>query len=73
MLVGNSSLLDSVDNQAIVHLPESGSINALDSNSDLVVDGFRPFVTEVYSDTSFGVFNEGDTIMIAVKFRSQYM
>ena len=26
MLVGNSSLLDSVDNQAIVHLPESGSI-----------------------------------------------
>ncbi|MCX7748345.1 MAG: PA14 domain-containing protein [Clostridia bacterium] len=68
-LVLNGGIIsDSAGNQASVVLAAPGGAGSLGNNKNLGVDGLIPYVTNVTSDDSNGVYKLGDIIHLKVAF-----
>ncbi|MDP6399882.1 MAG: NHL repeat-containing protein, partial [Candidatus Marinimicrobia bacterium] len=68
LALNGSSIQDSAGNNAVLTLPEPGSIYSLSYNKNIIIDNVVPVVTSVSSNQSNGTFNINDYMYIYVHF-----
>ncbi|SVA25118.1 uncharacterized protein METZ01_LOCUS77972, partial [marine metagenome] len=68
LALNGSSIQDSAGNNAVLTLPEPGSVYSLSYNKNIIIDNVVPVVTSVSSNQSNGTFNINDYMYIYVHF-----
>ena len=68
LVATNGSVVDMFGNNAILTLPDKGSGGTLGESKAVRIDGDRPFVRSVSSDTAGGTYGTGTVIDVRVTF-----
>ena len=68
LVVNNGSVVDMFGNNASLTLPDKGSGGTLGESKAVRIDGDRPFVRSVSSDTAGGMYGTGTVIDVRVTF-----
>ena len=68
LVLGASTVRDDSDNNALLTFPTAGPSDELDENSNIVVDGVPPRITNVTSSNADATYDIGDVITIQVTF-----
>lgn len=68
LISDNGQIRDAAGNEATYDLPAPGTPNSLGANTNFIIDGIVPTITNVTSPTANGSYKAGDLIYIEVTF-----
>jgi uncharacterized delta-60 repeat protein len=68
IILSSANIRDKAGNDAITKLAQIGTEGSLSFNSNIVIDGVKPHVLNVYTQSPNGTYSTGDTISITVLY-----